>query len=305
MVKRRWKFKEQRGGCENETNERMKYVLLTTLLENPRITLRELSRIIGSLRNWKLQGSAQRIVDTLFTNGILVGPYLYCNSGKKVTLFKKKDMKEEKLDKEDFSISLAGDYSCLHVSQNGKGTLLYADLIKPSFPRKVALEGSITGAERAYFKTWFRAPGRLKPDIMPDWDDEEWELYKVMRNPRQNFFDVGKKLKLPWKTVKEQFQKIVKDCKVCTGFYPLGYSQYDPFLVTFRTEYETGIRKFLTGLDRSSWLFKVDDMLILYLFQTHINLTCLKFAEINEMGIIEDFRVGIPLNMDSESFLIV
>jgi hypothetical protein len=89
------------------------------------------------------------------------------------------------------------------------------------------------------------------------------------------------------------------------GFYPLGYSQYDPLLVTFRTGYETGVRKFLTGLDRSSWLFKVDDMLILYLFQTHINLTCLKFAEINDMGITEDFRVGIPLDMDRERFLII
>jgi hypothetical protein len=305
LAKRRWKFKEQRRECENETRECIEYVLLITLLDNPRITVRELSRIIASLRNWKLRGSAQRIVDRLFTNEILVGPYLYCNSGMKVTLFQKKDMEKGEVDKGDFSITLAGNYSSLQVSQNGKETVLYAELVKPSFPEKVALEGSIADNERAYFETWFRSPGRLKPDVIPDWDNKEWELYNAMRNPRQNFFDVGKKLQIPWKTVKERFQKIVRDCKVCMGFYPLGYSQYDPLLVTFKTRYETGMRKFLAGLDRSSWLFKVDDMLILYLFQTHINLTCLKFSEMNELRIIEDLRVGIPFDVDRDRFLII
>ncbi|KYK33741.1 MAG: hypothetical protein AYK18_14670 [Theionarchaea archaeon DG-70] len=289
---------------DDKTRKQINLALCTALQENPRVTVKELFRIIASLRNWKkLHGSAQQILDKPFEDRILVGPYLYCNSDMKVTLHEEKDV--EKVNSMGFAISLVGNYSYLQVSRHGKGNLSYAELIKPSFPEKVTLEGGITDDERAWFDQWFATPKRLNPDIKPEWDDAEWELYGLMRNPRQNFFEVGKELRIPWEMVRERFQRIVKDCKVFVGFFPLGYSQYDHLLVTMRTEYEIGIREFLKGLDRSSWLFKVDDLLVLYLFHTHINLTCLKFGEMNCMGIIEDVRVGIPLDVDKERFLIV
>jgi len=290
---------------DSKTRAQINLALYRALKENPRVTVKELFRIIASLRNWKrLHGSAQQILDKPFKDKILVGPYLYCNSGMKVTLHEKKDV-EEKVNKTNFGISLAGNYSYLQVSRTGKGNLAYAELINPSFPAKVTLEGGIADDERKWIDQWFCTPGRLNSDGRPDWDDTDWEIYGAMRNPRQNFFEVGKKLQIPWGMVKERFQKIVRDCKVLMGFFPLGYARYDHLLVTLKTEYETGVRKFLAGLDRSSWLFKVDDLLVLYLFHTHINLTCLKFGEMNYMGLINHIRVGFPLNVDKERFLFI
>lgn len=289
---------------DNETRNQIDLAIYAALKENPRIATRELFRIIASLRKWKiLHGSAQQILDKLFKDKILIGPYLYRRSGTKVTISEKKDIDAEELRKRDsFGISLVGQYSYLGVSQDGPGNLQYAELVGPSVPPKIVLEKSLQG-EGEFIDHCFDRPQKLESDRSVEWDSIDWRIYEAMRNPRQNFFEVGTELSMPWKMVRERFQRIVKDCKVFMGFFPLGYLRYDHLLVTMRTEYETGIEKFLQGLDRSSWLLKVDDILVLYLFHTHINLTCLKFSEMNCMGIIDDVRVGFPVNVDRERVL--
>lgn len=280
---------------DEKTRKKIDYALYRAYLENPRVTMKELFRIVGAMRNWKKHHySAQKIVDKAFEDNILVGPHLYCNSGIHVTLFDKKGI-EVKCGKDSIGITLVGQYSYLLISRADTGNLQYAEVVKPSFPAKVNLEGSMTAEEKKFFDQWFTTPQELNPDKKPQWDETDWKIYWAMRNPRKNFFEVGKELEMPWEIVKERFQKIVKDCKVFMGFFPLGYSTYDPLLITFTTDYETGIKKWLQGLDRSSWLFKVDDTIIVCLFHTHINLTCLKLSEMEQMGIIRDFKWAVPL----------
>ncbi len=291
---------------DDETRKHIDFALYRALKENPQITVKELFHIIASLRNWKkLHGSARRILDKSFEDKILIGPYLYCNSGIKITLFEEKDTDVEELEEKDsFGILLTGWYSYLKISQDNGGTLSYAELVEPSFPARAILESSLKG-EREFIDHCFDTPGKLEPDNPVAWDDTDWNVYRAMRNPRRDLSEAAAELQIPCKTVEERFQKIVKDCKVFMGFFPLGYSNYEPLLITLRTDYETGIRKFLTGLDRSSWLLKVDDLLILYLFHTQINLTCLKFSEMSSMRLIYDINVGIPLNVDKEKFLFI
>jgi hypothetical protein len=282
-----------------KTRDHTWFTLYAALKENPRATVKELFCVMKQVQNWKRIRSAQVAVDKAFRDRIVVGPYLYCNCGVEVTLF------EEEVDTEELEgtgVSLAGNYSYLLISEGRN--VVYAELVKPSFPAKIVLEGGITDDERKWIDTWFDVPEELDPDVPPVWDDTEWDIYEAMRNPRQSFFEIGKRLQIPWRIVKERFQRIVKDCKVFVGFFPLGYPQYDHLLITLRTEYETGIRKFLAGLDRSTWLLKVDDTLVLYLFHTHINLTCLKFCEMINMGIIEDVKVGIPIDSEEGRFFL-
>lgn len=287
---------------DDRTRKQIEYALYRTFMENPRVTIKELSRVVAKMRNWKqLHPSARQIIDRPFKNHILVGPYLYCNSGIQVT-FDREEKQEKK--EEGTGVPLVGNYSYVLFSRENKGNLEYAELVRPSFPRKVTLEEGITADEKEFLDQCFVTPQKLKPDVKPLWDDTDWKVYHAMRNVRRNFFEVGKELQLSWKMVKERFQKVLKDCKVFMGFFPLGYRRYDHLLLTVTTDYETGMRKWLQGLDRSSWLFKVDDILIMYLFHSHINCTCLKLCEMAQMGIIRMVRVAFPVCVD-EKFLLI
>lgn len=276
---------------DEETKTRVWYALHTALGENPRIPTQELRDIVKLVRNMKRQHkSSQMLVDKAFEDQILVGPRLYSNPGITVTLHTKE------MNKKVEGISLVGQYSDLIISYTGEGNLQYADVVNPSFPKEVTLESGLTPGEKAFFEEI--TPERLQPDKIPQWDDTDWKVYHALRNPRRDFAEVSQELQIPYKTVEERFEKIVKDCKVFVGFYPLGYKAYNHFLVTFTSDYETGIREWLQQLDRTSFLFKVDDLILVSLFHKHINLTCLKLAELEQIGIIHDFKWAIPFMDD-------
>jgi len=288
---------------DDRTKKKTDYALYRAVKENPRVTIKELFDVVKSVRNKKRKHKSwTSIIDESFKDQILVGPRLYCNSGIEVTLF---DEGEPEKEESDFGISLAGQYSYILFSPKKEGNLEYVELVNPKFPKKVTLESRITCDEKEFFDQCFAAPGMLTPDKNPQWDDTDWKVYWGLQNPRQNFFTVGKELGIPWDKVKERYEKILKDCKVLMGFFPLGYSRYDHLLVTVTTEYETGLQKWLHGLDRSSWLLKVGNTLIMYLFHTHINLTCLKLVEMEEMGILNDFRWAFPILEREEPFFLL
>ncbi len=280
---------------DEETKTRAWYALHTAVVEDPRVPTQKLRDIVKVVRNMKRQHkSTQVLVDKAFEDQILVGPRLYCNPGTGFALYTKEMKKNVEY------ISLVGQYSGLAISYTSDGNLQYADVINPSFPKKVTLESGLTPDEKAFFEEV--TPERLPPDKKPQWDDTDWKVYHALRNPRQDFADVSQKLQMSCETVEERFEKIVKDCKVFLGFFPLGCKAYEHFLVTFTTEYETGIREWLQQLDRTSFLFKVDDMILVSLFHRHINRTCLKLVELEQIGVIHGFKWAIPF-MD-EIFLV-
>lgn len=269
----------------------IQYLLYRSFLENPRITLKELSRTYTSVRALKRTQSAQPIVDESFKKGVFLGPYLYISSGVQIKLSRKKGKVNET------GISLVGAYSHLHIS-NSRGNLQYARCVAPSFPAKVVLESSLDENLNEEFDTCFSAHSRITPDTNPLWDELDWNLYRVMRNLRQDFLTVSRKLNISREEVKKRFGKVVKDCRIAMGFFPQGYLTYSPLLLSMKTDCETGMEKWLSALDRSSWLFKIDDVLMVYLFSTHVNLTCLKFLEMQHVGIIRNVRVSIPLSRE-------
>ena len=293
---------------KKDKNKEIQYALYRKYLENPRVKTRDLFRIVRALRNWKIiHGSAQAIVDNSFTDRILVGPYLYCNPGIRVTLYRREERREaEKRMNENstiLGIPLLGFYSCVVFSRNSRDNLRYAELTSPSFPTKVNLEHSLTEDERRSLAR-IDTPEKLRKDPIPYWDDLDWKVYYAMKNPRRTFFRAAQDLQLPWKMVRERFWRIIKDCKIFMGFFPLGYGGYGQILVTFKTGYETWMRDWLCRLDRSSYLFAVDDTLIVYLFTTHVNMACLKLCEMEQIGVIRDFRVGFPLDVEGGPFVI-
>jgi hypothetical protein len=270
---------------DETTKTRVCYALHTVLKEDPTITMEELFLLVKTLRKMKIRHKSSRLlIEKAFEDLILAGPLLYCNPGVEITLFEEEHKRPE--ENSLVYMPLVGRYSYALFSHQKENNLSYAEVVSPSFPGKVVLEGSITDDEKLYFDQWFSTPGTLESDPIPQWDDTDWKVYRAMRNPRRDITEASKELHIPEEMVEERFYKILKDCKVFVGFFPLGYSRYNLSLYTITTDYESGIKKFLQGLDRSSILLKVGNMLFLYLFYTHGNLVGRKLCEMQQMGFI-------------------
>jgi hypothetical protein len=182
------------------------------------------------------------------------------------------------------AVALGGDYSFLQFSE-GASELNYAEAVKPSFPGKIHVE-DLT----------FDREGYLDPDPYPHgWDNMDWKVYSAMRDPTVSYREVGNTLGVSWMTVKRHFEKIMKDCKVMMAFFPEGYRGYDQVLFTFETTYEIGLKEALEKIDRSSYLWKYNDTIILTLFVDKYNDTCEHFKELEENGVIHGLRISIPM----------
>lgn len=299
------KRESRRAAAKEERKKRVQYALCTTYLENPRVKLRDLLQVINALNNWKkTHRSAQALIDAAFREKVLMGPYLYCNQGVRATLFLNEERRqgEEKVKESStiLGIPFLGFYSYVVFSRDDDSNLQYAELTKPSFPGKATLEQPLTD-EREFFTR--NGGQKLGRDPIPGWDDFDWKVFHAMRNPRHSFLTVARELQVSWKVVKERFEKIVQECKVFMGFFPSGYSKYERLLLAFETDYESQMREWFCRLDRSSYLFKVDDTLIVYLFTTRVNVACLKFCEMEEIGIIRNFRVSFPGSNEISFFI--
>ncbi len=167
----------------------------------------------------------------------------------------------------------------------------YAEAIKPTLNTGFRIEDME-----------LKEKGKLPIDPYPHcWDELDWEIYYLMRNPRISFAKVSGKLKsagkfnVTWKTIETRYKKILNDCKVWISFFPDKYESYSQTLLTFRTDYETDLRRNLQKLDRTTFLYKVRDIIMLNLFLDN-NIEHRIFLKLKKEGLIYDLHVSIPLH---------
>lgn len=268
----------------------------TKVHRDPHISLTKYHRKYSPYRRYN---TTTRIIKKASENKVMNGPIIYCNSGINVILTKTDEsplklFKEKKDDhRTTRTMALGGEWSFLWFHK-GASTLRYFNTILPSYPPKMDLKSF-----------YFDEEGNLKDDPYPlGWDETDWNIYDEMRMARNvSFLEVSKKLNVSRITIKKRFEKILRQCKVLISFFPLGYHGYDYLLLTLKTKYEIGLEKALEKLDRSTFLYKYKDMIILVLFtspepQTYNNVTN-RFQELEELGIIHDLRVSIPMRWHS------
>ena len=230
---------------------------------------------------------------------ILIGPYTYVNTGTDVEL--------KNRDEKDFSISekwiectsdpkvtyinlLSGGHSLL-IFKDGANVLSYAEPIIPTFNSKKKIE-----------EIWPEEKGRIKPDLYPHgWGQLDWEVFHEMRNPYVSYPSVAKKLNVSTQTVMNRFRKIMKDCKPWVAFFPKGLMNYFHLFLTFKTEYEIGIKKELKKLDRTSFIYKYEDTMMIFLYSHHSRDHSV-FMKMENEGIIHDLRVSIPSQWEKPWF---
>jgi hypothetical protein len=103
---------------------------------------------------------------------------------------------------------------------------------------------------------------------------------------------------LAWKTVKKYYMEIIEQCKVLSCFFPLGKEGYSLQLVTFKTDYEKGVVKALVKLNRTTFIYKADGIIILCLYliprPKDFNISTDKFKKLEEEGYIRDLHICTP-----------
>ncbi len=236
------------------------------------------------------------LINAAYAHEIITGPVLYANVGIEVNLMDNIDdpleyLKECKKDeKTTLAYALHGDWSFIQF-RYGASMLEFTDSILPhSYPTGKYVEDIKIEEQK----------GKLPKDPYPHgWLDEHWNLYRILGMPRSlSFVEVGKKIGLSWESVKKYYYEILKQCKVLSCFFPLGREGYSYQLVTFKTEYETGLAKALRKLDRTTYLYKTNEIIILVLSliprAKDFNISTNWFKELEEKGYIHNLHVCTP-----------
>jgi hypothetical protein len=199
-------------------------------------------------------------------------------------------MKKKRRDPDTyFAIALYGDieFICFH---KGATILQHAAAVVPDSIQQGRLKD-----------LYFDEAGELQQDPYPHkWDALDWKIYELMSKPRSvTFRQLGKKLDISWVAVKNRYNNLVKQCKLLSCFWPLGYDGYLQLAVSFKTKYEIGLVKALKKLGRTTYLYKFDDTIFLILFLLPMafsnNDTIKNFKELEKIGIIYDLRISSPL----------
>lgn len=254
--------------------------------KDPRITLK---RFHKEHSLYKAPNATARAFHTAIDKKIISKPELYCNCGFAVKLHKNNDNQLEVLHELSnnpritYAVALCGDYSLI-TFELGASDLKYADRITPTFPARNKVENLVPVDV-----------GRIECDPYPHgWDDIDWEVYYLMKDPSKSFSKAAENSDLSWITVKKHYCKIIKDCRVHTSFFPKGYGGYSRAFLTFKTKYEIGFINALQKIDRTTYLWKVRDLIILILFVDHYNKSIKRFKQLEEVGLIHDLKVSIP-----------
>lgn len=278
------------------------YQFYQELTVNPRF---EYLKFHKKYKPYRSKDATYKLLNSAFDENIIVGPFLFCNYGFTLELLKEnlnplktlRNLEKGENLRVTHAIALSGDHTLLSINKGGR-ELVCAESIIPTFESKMELE---------HFN--FTEIGKLGSDDFPQkWTEEDWQVFDAMRNPRIPFVKVARTLDVSWITIKRRYEKIINDCKTLVAFFPKSYSGYARLLVAFKTKYETGVKKSLELLDRSTYLWKFKDMLVLILFVDDYNRVCERFNELEEIGMIHDLCASIPIryyepyiNLDKES----
>lgn len=253
----------------------------------PRIHPNQLHRLHSP---YKAKATTANLITTARKNRVLIGPYLYCNSGISCELYDsvedplalmescKKDVRTTR------AVILCGGHSFIHFTK-GASLLTYSEAITPTLKSDFSVE-DIDLHEK----------GNLPIDPYPPcWDDLDWKIYDLMRDPNIPFRVIGEKAGVSWKTVETRFKKIRKDCKTVIAFFPKGYKGYWQTFVTFETEYEVNLRDELQKLDRTTYIYKVGNTVILNLFLDD-GTEHYAFLKLKKEGLITNLKISIPVH---------
>ncbi len=235
---------------------------------------------------------------------VIAEPMIYANVGIEVEILKDINDPRRLLEECENNPNIRLAYSLCEgnrrifiIFKRGASLLSFYQNVIPSFYFE---DSSIEGVV-------FREKGELPRDPYPHgWTRNHWAIYESLRFPRRETFrNVGRKVGLAWESVRKYYREVLNQCKVFTSFFPIGRNGYSFQVVLFKTEYELGVLKALKKLNRTSYLYKFQGTIMLGLFLgpdiKAYQKSADRFAYLEEIGLIRDLSISIPLNYSREA----
>jgi len=285
------KKKNKLGFTKKQLSILLNYCVATR--GEPKITYKSVHK---NYTTYSRRKSTTDLIKKAYEKEVVTGPFLYVDTGIHVSFMDDVDNpmelleKYEKDDNTTLAYALHGDWNFIRF-ERGASTLQYSDSIIPnSYPNSGYHIEDLT----------FDKKGQLPRDPYPHgWLDEHWGVYNCMRAPREvTYREVGKKIGLSWETVKKYYKDILGQCKILNCFFPLGIDGYGHQLVTFETDYEIGVLDALKKLNRTTFIYKANGIIILCLYLIpapfNFNVSTNRFKELEENGYIRDLHVCTP-----------
>jgi len=238
--------------------------------------------------------STFKVLNRALVEQVILAPRIFCIRKTKVKLLGHRDFllvdqfeKEKRLEDTYYVVLLLGSHSLLSFSKGESETnLKFAQCTFPKYPSKKKI---------SEINPEIHKPGKLplmKPP--PNWSAFDWKVYTERNDPLRSSVEVGEILKVSYGTVLNTYKRILQDCTIWIPFFPLGYDNYVKFLVSFKTDFEVGFVEELKKINRSSYIYKIDDTILLTLFfEKQLEIDSILTLE--KKGIIHGLRVSSPL----------
>jgi hypothetical protein len=129
------------------------------------------------------------------------------------------------------------------------------------------------------------------------WSELDWKVFDIMsESVRTKIPYLARKTGVDYKTAKRHFFGVVLPaCVVAHYFYPRGYDFYLQSFVRMRSKYETELVKVLEQLPCTTYVFPLENELILNLFHENQRKIIALLEKMEEKTIIDGFLLYAPL----------
>ena len=171
-------------------------------------------------------------------------------------------------------------------------------LYSPLFTIPEGWKLSFEEASTNIFKLNFEK-GNLSRDTkgLLDWEELDMKIFELMReNVRRPFTEVARETGVFSATIKDHFyRRVLPSCKVAHYFFPKGYNTYMWGLIRIHTKYEKSIVHALEKLPCTSYVYPLEEGLLIILFHENINIIMTAIGKMEENGVIEQYIHFTPL----------
>lgn len=237
--------------------------------------------------------STFNVLNKAMKEQVIFPPRLFCIRKVEAVLMKHRETLlvsqfEETKRSEDteYAILLLGSHSLFYFkSDDSQSNLKYANCIFPTYPSQKRI-GEIDPCSHER--------GKLPTMETPNWSPFDWEVFNRRRDPLASSVRIGEALGVSHKKILDSYYRILPDCIIWIPFFPLGYENYTPYFISFKTDYEIGFIEELRKIDHSTYVYKVNDTLILNLFfEKRLEIDSILNLEKN--GVIHNLGVSSPV----------
>lgn len=300
---------------------RLCYLLFRLIYENPWVKGKEMALALGRTGRGQTISSALRQLDNMYKTGISFAPRLVLNNyeGFETTaLFCRKSgrygtaniywklykMKRNHQISSAFSLTGAYDFFIttrqegLELNSIGLDISESMRFFDPVYTIPMGWRHPMKKCVRKFFKSTF-LKGRLNRKIHKtlDWEDVDWKIYLSARvNLRKQFKQIARESGITSGTAKMHLlEGVIPCCTTANYFFPRGYRSYQKIFMRIRSDYERSIVTALKNFPCTTYVFPLEDSIMLVVFHEGIRDIFTISKKFEEMGLSEDPLLSTPL----------